>query len=162
MLRGQRASADLLSRFKGSRIAEERFAGACGATLGIDRRKIPNAPDMLTVFVGLYVLVSIARLGLQLLAFRRSEQRAHASIQRGEKRILEHQAAAEEYQRRNRELQERAEAQSVRNEEVHVRYEALQDRREALQLRQEANAERVSAVLAKLEDLLPAIERKVG
>ena len=48
------------------------------------------------------------------------------------------------------------------SEENNARYEALQERREALQLREEANAEHLSAVLAKLGDLLDGIERKFG
>ena len=121
---------------------------------------IPNALDLLTVFVGLYLIVAIARLGLLIVQYRAAAKRVHASEQRGEQRLLEYRASAEEYQRRNAGLLERYEALTLRGEEADARRGALQERREALQLRSEANVEHLSAVLARLGDLLVGIERR--
>jgi hypothetical protein len=122
---------------------------------------ISSALDLLTLFVGLYLLVAIARLALLIAQFRNAGVRAAAAEHLGQQRLLEHRAGAEEYQRRNLEIQERSAALALRSEENNARYEALQDRREVLHLREEAIADRATANLEKAEALLARIERKL-
>jgi hypothetical protein len=67
--------------------------------------------------------------------------------------LLEHREGAEEYQRRNRELQDRSDAIMARNEKHSERCEILR------QL-EATNAERLSAILVRLEDLVARSEQK--
>jgi uncharacterized membrane protein YccC len=117
---------------------------------------IPNALDLLTIFVGISVIIGVIRLGILVRQLLTAEDRASALREREErieKRLLEHREGTEEYQRRNRELQDRSDAIMARNEKHAEHWEVLRQ----LEV---TNSERLSAILVRVEGLVARTEQK--